>query len=261
MPQPQPLEDSAASADPLLGRTDSTRSIQREYKDDKEDDSFLNEVEDSLLGHSSTKTSSGTILKDGNNDGEGTFSTGSETLYSTSLANSPSATATLSNPLFRDDKYSHSQYGSHQHNHHHPHQDGTTPLDDPSSLRRKTRAAVFYLLCSALHEVVIYKIAQRTAWSNITLFIPIELLISTIVAVLVTRYVKKSSNLRLQHLIGLNGFSILPSKAWKESAPLAGITVAAAVFRILKDAYLEASISTAVSVSRCDRQRCWQESR
>lgn len=253
MPQPQPFGDSATSADPLNGSTGKVVSAQKEYDDAKEDDSFLNEVEDSLLDHPAKTSSRQTLMtrKDENNNDEVNYSTGSETLFSTT--NSPSAIAVPVNP-FGDDKYSsHSQYGFHHHDSSSSSNASTPPsqLDDPSSFRRKVRAAIFYLLCSTLHEIIIYKISQRTTWSNVTLFIPFELLISTTIAGLVTIYMKKSSNLKLQYAIGLDGSPILPSIAWKDSAPLAGFTVTAAVFRILKDAHLEASISTALSVSRC----------
>jgi len=221
---PSSLEDHAltAAGNGGIGKTNAT--TKEEYNNDKEDDSFLDEVEESLLGDS-TRPGPGSFLN-GNRTGD---SSGSPTLFSASVGNSPRHEKTLSSAI-----QSLSQ---------------ETPLDDPASFRRKFRAALFYLLCSTLHEGVIYKIAQRTTWSNATLFIPLELLISTLLAGLLTIYMKITSNLKLQHAIGINGLPILPSYSWKESTPLAGLTVAAAVLRILKDAYLEASISTAVSVS------------
>lgn len=201
----------------------------KEYNDDKEDDTFLDEVEESLLGES---TRPGFMAI---NDG----SSGSRTLFSASRGNSPQHSRSSSRAAT-----------PFQHHTTLKHQVDIPILDDPSSFRRKIRAAIFYLLCSTLHEAVIYKIAQRTTWPNATLCIPIELLISTIVGGILTIYMKKSSSLKLQHAIGVNGLQILPSKAWKESMPLAALIVAASVLRILKDALLEASISTATSVSQ-----------
>lgn len=211
-------KDSAALADESIsnhiGATNEASMPHKEYNDDKDDESFLDEVENSLLG----KPAAG--LMNGNS-------------HSTKTGHSPRHSSPSRTHL-------HSQYS---------HMQSQDALDDSPSFRRKVSAGLFYLLCSGLHEGVIYKLAQRTAWYNATIFIPFEFLIVTVIAGLVTLYMKKTSSVQLQHIMGHNGIPLLPSLAWKEALPLAGFTVAATALRVLKDATLEASISTAVSVS------------
>lgn len=189
---------------------------------DKDDDTFLDEVENTLLGSDS--------LEDSHHAGGGGVKAISR---SSTAVNSPRRVASPRNTSRP----------------HYPSPYSSETQDDPSSFRRKCRAGIFYLFCSTIHELVIYKIAQRTSWPIATSFIPFEFLIFTIIAGLASLYMKKTSNLKMQHVLGLNGLPILPSLAWKESLPLAALTVAAAALKVLKDASLEASISTAVSVS------------
>lgn len=217
---------SSPSRVAAAGVNEEQHSYGHSTYQDKDDDTFLDEVENTLLGSDSLN---------GNVDSPGHHGNGgikANTSRSSTAVNSPRRASSPRHP--------HSPYYS----------PSESIQDDPSTFRRKCRAGIFYLICSTVHELVIYKLAQRTSWPIATSFIPFEFLIFTIITGIASLYMKKTSNLKMQQLLGLNGLPpILPCLAWKESAPLAALTVAAAAFRVLKDASLEASISTAVSVS------------
>lgn len=215
---------SRSSPSHAAGVNEEQHSYGQSTYQDKDDDTFLDEVENTLLGSDSLN---------GNGDSPGHHGSGikANTSRSSTAVNSPRRASSPRHP-------------------HYPHFfPDSTSQDDPSAFRRKCRAGIFYLICSTAHELVIYKLAQRTSWPIATSFIPFEFLVFTIITGIASLYMKKTSNLKMQHLLGLNGLPILPCLAWKESAPLAALTVAAAAFRVLKDASLEASISSAVSVS------------
>ncbi|KAK9894747.1 hypothetical protein P389DRAFT_173903 [Cystobasidium minutum MCA 4210] len=218
---------------------------------DKDDVAFLEEVESTLLlgggGDSSSPSSKSKIDNDNLNEEEHEYpGAGTKASRASTAVNSPR------HPLSPSSSSSgHDRGGSNGNSGMHLLHSQLSPdyylQDDPSSFRRKCRAGIFYLICSTLHELAIYKLAQRTTVSIAVAFIPFEFIIFTVLGAVATLYMRKTSNLKMQHAIGLNGMPILPSLAWKESIPLAALVIAAATLRVLKDANLEASISNAVS--------------
>lgn len=190
---------------------------------DKDDDSFLDEVENTLLGDSSRLSNSNNSDFDSN----AAAAAGTRHFKTFSPSRHPPSTALKSQYL----------HANHQ-----------EALDDPATFRRKCRVALFYLLTSTSHELVIYKLAQRTTWPNAILFVPFEFLLLTAIACLASVYMKKTGNLKMQQLIGVNGLPVSSLFTLKDSTPLAVLTVLTAALTVLKDAWLEAAIGTAVSV-------------
>jgi hypothetical protein len=144
-----------------------------------------------------------------------------------------------------------------------PFMDTTDSLDDSTTFKRKLRAGLFYLACSTAHELMIYKIAQRTFWQTATFFLSFEYLLLLICGSILTLYMKLRKSVPLQKLIGVNGIQLWPISSTSSSTsassssntlskdvlPLAALVVATASLRILKDGLLDVTISTSISVS------------
>lgn len=214
---------TAPAAAAVLNNSEKHDPGNARVYNDKDDDSFLDEVENTLLGDSSRLSNSN------NSDFDSNAAAAVDTRHFKTFSPSrhPPSTALKSQYL----------HANHQ-----------EALDDPATFRRKCRVALFYLLTSTSHELVIYKLAQRTTWPNAILFIPFEFLLLTAIACLASVYIKKTGNLRMQQSIGVNGPPVSSMFTLKDSTPLAVLTVLAAALTILKDAWLEAAIGTAVSV-------------
>jgi hypothetical protein len=127
-------------------------------------------------------------------------------------------------------------------------------LDDPSTFKLKLRVGLFYLACSTAHELMIYKIAQRTFWQTAAFFLSFEYLLWLVCGVILMIYMRFSKSVPLQKIIGGNGTQLLwPSSSspslYKDVLPLAALLVATAALRLFKDGLLDVTSSASISVS------------
>lgn len=225
-------------------------------------DRFLDEVEGELLSDSSGQT-----LLNGNSSNKARHhhqQQQQQTHYPSLLSNTKPSLPPSQYPYEEDIK----AFPPHAYNPYYNQDVGTSSTTnmsietncggDPSAFRRKMGIGIVYILVGTIYELIIYKLAQRTVWPNATLFVPLELsaltVAITILSLVLRRKKSGGNNAQLQHIFGLHSSTSL-STGWKEILPLAASVGAAATLRILKDSFLEPSISTSVSVSICCHTR------
>jgi hypothetical protein len=112
----------------------------------------------------------------------------------------------------------------------------------------KTRALVYHFLASTLHELLLYKIAQRTIWPNALILLPVDAGIHMAFFAILVYLARKKGIKFLQPYAG-NQESLRPSTAWKDIMPLAACTVLSTAAYFLQAGYLQMAITATVAVS------------
>ena len=128
-------------------------------------------------------------------------------------------------------------------------QESDSPILSESSTihKRKLRAAVFYVLASMAHELLVYKIANKTIWANAVILIPLEAMLLTLASGAFTFLANKKSDTASQRSLSQHE-PLISFKLWRESLPLVALLVSSSAVFSLQAGFLEMAVSTSVTV-------------
>ena len=124
------------------------------------------------------------------------------------------------------------------------------PYSSPSRFRKKARAAAFYFLASTIHDLLNYKIAQRTFWPNAIVLIPLQALFLAIITGTIMFVGKKRGTSVAVNISGPDSI-LRPLAHWRETLPLVITLLGCATLYTLQAPFLEVAISTSIMVNRC----------
>jgi len=120
----------------------------------------------------------------------------------------------------------------------------------PASAATKGRVAVIFLAATIAHEVILYKLTPSTGSSNSVLhLLPLSFLIVVVTssALILVGRVRSSSRLSplVQQHLG-ESLPLLPSRAWRDIAPLAFLILAHMVSSVVQSGRVTHSVASSV---------------